>query len=567
MNVDVSIGKFEEYLGVRGWTERPHQRETIEEIVRYFEEGKKLVMLNAPTGFGKTMSNWAVAMGCESAYYVTGNLSLQDQIISDEYPEVADIRGRSNYKCSMVDADCSEGLCQLKNKFKCEEVCSYNAAKQEALDSRIMLSNLMYFILEGGKSFKKRELLIIDEAHNLPEQLIGFSRATISTRTANKEIGERALELHGELSEIRLVNGEGVRVCDGENAVNYLKEIVDAVYDAVEDFEGFGELEDKELKEFKKLRGLAGRLQNCVDAGGAIVSRSSTWNKDYSWIVIQPLLSRKISDKLIFSRADKVLLSSATINRYLMAQELGFVELLGKGKSVYLPVESTFPVERRPLYLQPIVNFKYKNQTEENENKMKLAIAEIVHKHKGEKGIIFCQGYRYVKMIEDVTNCVVKDPEYGEDGNYTEAHKERMDLSDEIYRRLLFHDKDNRKEVLKKWMGSFDDSVLVGINMTEGLDLKYDMCRFSIVFKAPFADSRDPRVSARINLSHWQWYNMLAQQVLMQAYGRIMRSEDDRGSMYVLCEGACKLIKRKGTSQYVKEAIVELSGDGSEKKK
>lgn len=553
--IENSIGKFEEYLGVRGWSERPHQRETIEKICKYFEEGKRLVMLGAPTGAGKTIINWAVAMGCESAYYVTGNLSLQDQIIKDEFPEVSDIRGRSNYKCSMVDANCSEGLCQLKKKFKCEEACEYKSARQRAMDSKIMLSNLMYFVLEGGRNFKKRELLILDEGHNLPEQLVGFSSATISGRTANKDIGESALELFGEYSEVRTVDGEGKRFCDGSNAINFLKDIGDEVYNVLECLDEDTELDDKELKEYKRLIGLHGRLENARDSGSVIVSRHSTWNGDYSWIVIQPLLARKVSEKLIFSRADKVLISSATINPWMMAQELGFVEILGKGNSVFIPVPSTFPVERRPLYLQPVCNFKFKNQSEENEEKMKMAIANIIHKHSGEKGIVFCNGYRYLKMLKGISQVIGNISEYDVDDE--NAKKDMLELSNELYRRLLFHDRDNRKEVLKKWMSTLDDSVLVGISMTEGLDLKDNLCRFSIVFKSPFADSRNPRVAARLKLSHWQWYNMMAQQTLMQAYGRIMRSDDDYGSMYVLDEGAVKLIKRKGTSKYLKEAILE----------
>ena len=554
MNLEKSIGKFEEYLAVRGWSERPYQRETIEKIAGYFESGKKLVMLNAPTGFGKTACNWSIAMGCESAYYVTGNLSLQDQIIKDEYPEVADIRGRSNYKCSMIDANCSEGLCQLKKKFKCEEVCSYKSAKQEALESRIMLSNLMYFILEGGRNFKKRELLIIDEAHNLPEQLIGFSRATISTRTANKEIGERALELHEEYSEIRLVNEKAERVCDGENAVKYLKEIIAEIYDTVDYMDESLELDDKELKEFKRLRGLYGRLENCRDAGGAIISRHSTWNGDYSWVVVQPLLARKISEKLIFSRADKVLLSSATINRYLMAQELGFTELLGKGKSVYIPVPSTFPAENRPIVLMPVCNFSYKNQTEENWDNILLTIAMIIHKHEGERGIVFCQSYKHLKMLEGISQHIGNIAEYDVDDE--NAKKEIIKLHNELYRRLMFHEKENRKEVLKKWMGTLGDSVLVGVNFEEGLDLRGDVARFSICFKAPFASAIDPRVAARLALKHWGWYYMLAQQKLMQAAGRIVRSETDRGTMYIIDEKACSLFVRKGIPAYIKEATV-----------
>ena len=543
---------------------RPYQKESIEKIVDYYNDGKKLVMYNAPTGSGKSGVEMAIAEAVESAYVVVGNNSLEQQYLRDF--DIANIHGRSHYKCSMVDADCSEGLCQAKKSFRCEELCSYKEAKQRCLDANVCLTNIFYFILEGGKSFKKRELLVLDDAHGLPETLVGFSSATISGRTSNKDIGESALKLYDEYSTVITFEGEGVRRCGGVDAIEFLNDISKEVYDTLEYLDEEVELDDKELKEYKRLRGLYGRLENAKDSGGVIVSRHSTWKGDYSWVVVQPLLARKVSDKLIFSRADKILISSATINRFLMQDELGFTELLGKGKSVYIPVGSTFPVERRPLYLQPVCNFKYKNQTGENEDKMKLAIAEIVHKHKGEKGIIFCNGYRYTKMIEDISGYIFKNQEYGEDGNYTEAYEERMKLSEEMYERLLFHDRDNRKEVLNKWMNTIGDSVLVGINMTEGLDLKGNMCRFSICFKAPFMDSRDPRVAARIARGDWNWYNNMAQQVLMQAYGRIMRSEDDFGSMYVLCEGAIKLLIRKGTSQYVKEAMIELNKDGSEKK-
>ena len=555
MNLETSLGKFEEYLGVRGWEERPHQRETISKIVEYFETGKKLVMLGAPTGFGKTLCNWSVSMGCESAYYVTGNLSLQDQIIKDEYPEVADIRGRSNYKCSMVDANCSEGLCQLKKKFKCEEECDYKSARQAAMDSKIMLSNLMYFVLEGGRNFKKRELLVVDEGHNLPEQLIGFSSATISGRTANKEIGERALELFDDYSEVRTVEGAGKRFCEGENAFEYLEFILDEVHVAVDCLDDAPELDDKELKEYKRLRGLSGRLVNCKDAGGVIVSRHSTWNGDYSWIVVQPLLARKVVDKLIFSRADKILISSATINPWMMRDELGFVDFLGKGKSVYIPVESTFPKENRPIVLMPVCNFSYKNQTEENQEKMLMAIANIIHHHEGERGIVFCQSYKHLKMLGGISQRIGNIAEY--DVNDENVKKEMLELHNELYRRLLFHTKEDRKEVLKTWMESLGDFVLVGVNFEEGLDLRGDIARFSICFKSPFASSIDPRVASRLALKHWGWYYMLAQQKLMQAAGRIVRTETDKGTFYIIDEKACSLFVRKGLPAYIKEAVVK----------
>lgn len=524
MNIEASIQEFGKYLDGRGWKERPFQRDTIEKIVGYFDEGKKLVMLNAPTGSGKTLINWAVGMGSDSAYYITGNLSLQDQIIKDELPRVCDIRGRSNYGCRMWgNKYCDEGFCQTHRGFKCEEVCEYKSARQDAVESQVMLSNLMYFALEGGRSFDKRELLVIDEGHNLSEQLIGFSKATISATSSNKDIADKALGWYKTLDDKEL----------------FLEYIRSEVFDKLDDLDDKGELGEGELKEYKRLRGLYGRLENCADAGGIIISKQKSWDDKYEWIVVQPLLARGVTEKLIFDRADKVLISSATLNRYILMDELGVTKILGKGKSVYIPVESTFPKERRPLYLKPVCNFSFKNQNVKTEIKMGDAVASIILKHKGEKGIVFCQGYRYLGMLESL-----------------HIGLDSIDDADELYRRMMFTFKEDRKQKIKDWIARYDDAVLVGVNVEEGLDLKYDLARFAIIFKAPFADSRDPRVEARLNLKHWNWYFGLAQQTMMQAYGRIMRAEDDFGSLYVLDESACKLLKRKGTSRYVKEAIV-----------
>lgn len=516
MDKEQSIINFEQYLNGRSWNEREYQRDSIEKIIDYFEEGKKLVMSSLPTGAGKTLINIAVASGCGSAYYVTGDLYLQKQIVDDKFPDVCSIKGRANYDCGMMNVKCDEGLCQKKKSYRCEEGCDYKIARDAAKEAKIMLTNIFYFLVEGGRNFDKRELLIVDEGHSLPEQLVAFSKSTISTSTVGREVYEEAKDYINEPEEFV----KGVR-----NSIDSI------LYDYDEQYE----LNEKELKEYRRLQNVDTRLQNCQDAGGIIVDKQES--KNYEWIIVQPTLAKRVSKKLIFDRADKVLISSATINPFLIRDEMDVVEVLGKKKTAYFQIPSIFPVENRKLMLMPVCNFSYKNQDIPNTLVMLDVIAAILNKHKDERGIIFCQGYRYIKMLEDISY------------DYPE-----LEL------RLVFHSKENRKKVINDWMSNiFDNKVLVGIKAEEGLDLKDNIARFSICFKSPFSSMLDKRVDIRVNsYKHWNWYNMLAQQTLCQLYGRIVRSETDYGTTYILDEGACKLLKRKGSPEWIKEAIVEM---------
>jgi len=520
MNKEESLQAFDSLLEGRNWKARDYQRESVEKIVDWFEEGKKCVLYCAPTGSGKTIVNWSVAQSALGAYYVTGNLSLQDQIIQDRFEGVSDIRGRSNYDCNTVYGHtCDVGLCQTKKKFKCMEVCEYKTAKVAAQESKICLSNMFYFILEGGRTFGRRELLIIDEGHNLPEILVQFGSVRLSPQSVGKDL----------YHEIETYEDEEI-----------LRQALAIIGTDVDDMQYEEELSNEDLKAVKKLENVLRRLETCDKAGEYVVGRGR------GFLTIQPLMSVGIAKRLIFDRADKVLISSATINPFLIRDELDLVGMLGRGNTMFYPVKSTFPPERRPIFLHPVCNFKYENQKDlANVIKITDEIKKIIDNHPDDKGIIFTQGYRYVEMLTDM---MIQYPE--------------------LDSRFVFHDKENRKEILSKWMSRFDNKVLVGIKMEEGLDLKYDMCRFAIIFKAPFMDSsRDMRVQRRLELKHWNWYMNNAQQVLMQMCGRVVRAEDDYGEVYVLDEGACRLFQRAGTPQWIREALIEEDKSGSKKVK
>jgi Rad3-related DNA helicase len=69
--------------------------------------------------------------------------------------------------------------------------------------------------------------------------------------------------------------------------------------------------------------------------------------------------------------------------------------------------------------------------------------------------------------------------------------------------------------------------------MTEGLDLKGDLGRFAIIVKLPFLYLGDKQIARRREIDP-DWYNYQTSLTLIQAMGRVMRSEDDFCSIYIM---------------------------------
>jgi len=507
MNKNKSLEEFRRYLDGKGWTAREYQEDSIEKICDYFDDGARMVVYNAPTGSGKTGVNMAVASGCKSAYYVVCNLSLQDQVLKD-FPYVGDIRGRKNYGCNMINDMCDNGLCQRKKGFKCEVECDYKIAKLEAVGSQTVLTNIWYWILEGGRSFGNRELLIIDEGHNISEMLVQFSRVMITARGTTADLYNNATKWFDEF---------------GSNTRGFLEAVSEEIEIVTETIKDKDDMDDRDIKLLKRLGSLEIRLRNCLLSDEMVV------NHEKWWIEVVPLKPKVVAEKLLFSRADKILVASATVNPYHIADELDTRRILGDGKVAHFSVPSTFPVENRKIFLMPVCNFTYKNQTAENIMKIDDAIIKILDEYPDDKGLIFCQGYRYMEMMEGFSP------------------------------RILTHDKTDRKKIISKWKNGFGNEVLAGIKMEEGEDLKDDLARFSVSFKNPIPNTLDIRVKARIERGEWNWVYRMAQCTLMQAAGRIVRSEKDYGDMWVLDEAACKLFRRKGVPQYIRDALIDVN--------
>jgi len=69
-------------------------------------------------------------------------------------------------------------------------------------------------------------------------------------------------------------------------------------------------------------------------------------------------------------------------------------------------------------------------------------------------------------------------------------------------------------------------------------------CRWQVLCKAPFPNTRDARVEARLADGQWGWYYRAALRTVIQACGRVVRAPDDNGATYLADSSLLDLFDR-----------------------
>jgi Rad3-related DNA helicase len=206
-----------------GWADeiRPHQLDALQAVLAQFKAGHNIVVMDAPTGAGKTLIGDLVrqSLGIRTVY-LCSSISLQEQFIKD-FPHAALVKGRSNYATAdspsrfpeLTASDCDKARSDLPSCYACDpdviEVdamhcrwchpvtqCPYEAAKATAIRSDLVCTNTAYFLYEAnyvGSIPLARQLIIVDEADLLEDVLLSFVEVSITKRRAT-ELGIEAPE-------------------------------------------------------------------------------------------------------------------------------------------------------------------------------------------------------------------------------------------------------------------------------------------------------------------------------------------------------------------------------------
>ena len=150
---------------------RLNQKETLLQVQSLIQNGVKDIILEMPTGSGKSPVAISAGLWSDHSYCLTSQKILQDQYTRDFEDDfgVSVMKGRSNYECTFLGAPtmCNECYDPARKECYKQGLCLYQNAKKRAMGANVALMNYAYFLnvteCDPGESFKPRKLLICDE--------------------------------------------------------------------------------------------------------------------------------------------------------------------------------------------------------------------------------------------------------------------------------------------------------------------------------------------------------------------------------------------------------------------
>ena len=504
--IDAEVKKYFPYTKAR-----KNQLETISEIKYAIDKGYKYIVLEAGTGTGKSVIAATLSLIYDSSYILTVTKQLQDQY----YNDFADlgfklVKGRGNFRCRKyledgIDNSCDEGRCIIEgyhcqnsirnmssDKISQENTCFYDFQKWIALNSSVVISNYPYLFLELNYvgDFKKRKLMIFDEAHNLEDTLMNQLKLEFTRKELKDEIG---------------INLSSIVVDELESGdyKSWIKFIVRVRNRFSEELNKIKNIKDSYIKE--KINYFKHRIDDCDRFIKHINRDPSKWmfdyNSRYKVAEFKPVKVDGYAKNTFFEYGDVCLFMSATILDYkLFAEWLGINE-----NEVYaIRQKSPFEINRNPIVTFSDYDMSYNNLSKTAPLTIN-SVKEILEKHKKDKGIIHTISYQCKDYLKRKLNS----------------------------NRLIDHKTYNRASQLEKFKNSHNALVLISPSMGEGVDLPGDLCRFQIIYKIPFPSLGDKQTKLRSSIDS-RWYKYKTALALVQTVGRGMRYEKDYCTTYFM---------------------------------
>ena len=513
---------------------RDQQESAINTILEKFKSGHKYAIVECGTGVGKSAIGLTVARKINNSseypgiysngsYFLTTQKLLQDQYEKDFSKfDLVSLYSSSNYTCSIdKQASCKDIQTGLRSKSitkkydKCKYECIYKKKKKDFIDKDLGITNFSYFLTEKNYSKKvpNKKVLIIDEAHNLENELSRFIEISISSYFAKRIL--------------RITIPESLNT--QFKVYNWIKNIyVKAVSKKVQfmtaQLEKFGITSNK-LEEFKKITNnyemLSSHLKkieqfiSLYDKDNWIFDIETT-DKKYKKFVFKPIDVSTYSKQYLLDHADYIVFMSATI----ISHE-GFIQTIGlpEKETISIKEDSPFDPKNNPIVFSPAGSMSAKN-IDKTLPVMKEMVKSILENHKNEKGIIHTHNTRIAKYLAEN----IKD------------------------KRIILAYGSNREKSLEKHLKSKNNTVLISPSMAEGVDLKGDLSSFQVVCKVPFPYLGDKVTRKKMNKWKW-WYDTQTVRTIVQSLGRSIRSENDKAVTYIL-DGDWSRVKSKSRSSF-----------------
>lgn len=525
-----------------GKTPRPNQLKLLNQIENSLKTDKKFIVINAPTGLGKSFLASTIAnasaepddnfrnfvnsyriwspMSADDAYnypnagaaILTVTKNLQDQYQKD-FTDLNLLKGKSNYVCEydnsfeVDNAPCIGDKGLKKTCWDCNR-CLYYNARNESISNKIGLFNYSVWLSMMPQA-RRKEVLICDEASELENIIIDHFTFSVDYETLEKLLSVKKYQRVP--SEIP------------SEAYKWLLKLNETLKEEIELIK-----ENPKKKDKFRLRGLA-NLQESITRVSDNWGRNGENSNSVEYIVEKvaadkfnpnvkegvifvPFKANKLANRL-FETVERVILLSATfIDHRKEMSDLG----IGKDDYEYIEAPSAFDPEKSPIRTVGKYPLTYKEVDTNLPKVIDEILLKILDKHKDEKGLIHTVSFKITKAIQ-----------------------ERV-----FNKRLLFREGGvTNEKLIEEHIENSDPTVMVSPSMSHGVDLKGDLGRFQVIMKVPYLPLSSKRIK-RLSKEDYQWYVNRTLSTIVQMSGRCTRNESDEAVTYILDGSVVTLLKR-----------------------
>jgi len=508
---------------------KTYQIEALNFMKDSIVNGKRFILNNLSTGTGKSylammFANWYKGFVNPNAKFdiLTGSKILQEQYLKD-FNFINNYKGKSNYYCQTFDCQCDTGkeLCGIMKK-PCDS-CPYDMAKNQWITGDIGLTNFHLFntlSLFQTDILKRRDgnVLIIDECQNFESVFSDYLSSKLSAKIL-KRCGIEMKEI--ETLDNRYISK--IKYMD-----KYLIFLETKLIPILEKKRDQFIVEISSSTKSKKKIELTNYIQNIESKLSAFKHLFDSHANDPENIILDIVVNKnekmfsgielvtehifvyEYLNEYVWSKYDHIIFMSATI---LDRSMFSFINGLDEDLTSYYEIPSPFSIKNRPIYYLKIGKMSFTSK-EETFKKQVVWVKKILSKYKDKKGIIHTANYEITEWIKE---------------NIMDS-------------RLLFHNTEDRNEILEKHLTSKEPTILVSPSMMEGISLDDDLARFQIIMKIPFPSLASKKIKTRQKIKP-EWYSWKTCLDTIQASGRGNRSITDYCDTFILDSNFSDLLK------------------------
>lgn len=479
---------------------------------------KRVRVLDAPTGFGKSLVPLAIAMLTGQRVLILVVTKILEKQYTDLFESMGlrDVRGAANYDCpalrsrefgrigySVFKPTADQGPCRIG--MRChyrEDGCPRFDAIRAARDAQVVVTNYSYWLSIGKK--------LRDDGED--EQLGSFDWVFLDeVHLAERKVCD-VMTIEIEERHLKLVDltppSSSSDISAWRTFARDAKIRVGGRYDELQlwlRLNGAGGGDGSEIDELRLLKTLDRSLDNIATANGRMVISRAPGK-----VKFEPVWANPYTESLLLRGIPNVVGMSATVREATM-------KYLGIDQFDFHEYPSTFPVSNRPVYFMPKVRCHFK-MSEQDKRIMIAAGDNIFRTRDDRRTIVHSVSYRLTREIVN--------------GSRYSA-------------RMITH-KPGAKETeiaLKRFVDGDDDGIFVSPAIDTGYDLPDDNAEVCWIPKTPWPSMESEVMKVRVALDR-DYPSQYAATTIQQMCGRLIRHQRDRGEAIITDSSAGALFKR-----------------------